>query len=194
LRSILIFVGLALVCLVIQFSESGFAEWLQFDRVAINAGQWWRIVTGHLVHLSLYHLLFNLCGLALVAYIADYRHPLLILSAMFWLLLADGLSLYWFAPDLHIYVGLSGALHGAILIAIWYSPFYSRRVVWATVAMVMGKVLWEQSPMYDDLAMASWLGGRVETRAHLFGGLAGILWIAVASISQTVRKEHDSEA
>ncbi|MBQ0781402.1 MAG: rhombosortase [Thalassolituus oleivorans] len=194
MRSVFIFIGLALVCLLIQFSSASFAGGLQFDRVAIGAGQWWRIISGHLVHLSLYHLLLNLCGLALVAYIADHRYPLLTLIAMFWLLLADGLSLYWFAPDLLIYVGLSGALHGALLIAIWYSPFYSRRVVWVTVAIVIGKVLWEQSPMYDDLAMASWLGGRVETRAHLFGVLAGILWIVVAGIQQAVRKEHDSEA
>ena len=63
-----------------------------------------------------------------------------------------------------------------------------------TGAIVIGKVVWEQSPMYDDLAMAAWLGGRVETRAHLFGGLAGILWIVVAGIQQAVRKAHDSEA
>ena len=122
MRSVFIFIGLALVCLLIQFSSASFAGGLQFDRAAIGAGQWWRIISGHLVHLSLYHLLLNLCGLALVAYIADHRYPLLTLIAMFWLLLADGLSLYWFAPDLLIYVGLSGALHGALLIAIWYSP------------------------------------------------------------------------
>jgi len=39
---------------------------LMWDRAAIDAGQWWRLLTAHLVHLDVRHLLLNIFGLLLI--------------------------------------------------------------------------------------------------------------------------------
>ena len=36
---------------------------LQYDRAALATGEWWRLVTGHLVHLGWDHLALNVAGL-----------------------------------------------------------------------------------------------------------------------------------
>ena len=35
---------------------------LQYDRAALAAGEWWRLVTAHLVHLGWDHLALNVAG------------------------------------------------------------------------------------------------------------------------------------
>src|ERR1700689_3458018 len=58
---------------------------LQYDRAAIAAGGWWRLLTAHLVHLDLHHLILNELGLVLIwALFAEDYDPvdwLIIVSA-----------------------------------------------------------------------------------------------------------------
>ena len=42
---------------------------LRWDRAALSAGEAWRLVTGHFVHLDLEHALLNVAGLVLVAWL-----------------------------------------------------------------------------------------------------------------------------
>src|ERR1700761_7976726 len=39
---------------------------LRYDRGAIAAGGWWRLLTAHIVHLDLHHLILNELGLVLL--------------------------------------------------------------------------------------------------------------------------------
>ena len=39
---------------------------LRFDRAGIAAGGWWRLLTAHIVHLDVHHLILNELGLVLV--------------------------------------------------------------------------------------------------------------------------------
>ena len=39
---------------------------LRYDRPAIAAGQWWRLLSAHLVHLDAHHALLNAFGAALM--------------------------------------------------------------------------------------------------------------------------------
>jgi rhomboid family GlyGly-CTERM serine protease len=47
---------------------------LRYDRSAIAAGGWWRLLTAHIVHLDVHHLLLNELGLVLMwaLFAADY--------------------------------------------------------------------------------------------------------------------------
>lgn len=166
---------LAAVSIVFMFLPP---DWLRYDRAALAAGEWWRFFTGHLCHLSWAHLGLNLAALALTAYVAgparQYRQQCLL---WLWLFAYTGAGLFLIAPDLLFYVGLSGALHGALIVFIADSPYYPRHVRWIVIAVVCGKILWEQSPWFDDMANAGMIGGRTETRAHLLGGIAGLLWV-----------------
>src|SRR5690606_26318690 len=42
---------------------------LQFDRQLIQQGEWWRLISGNLIHYGLYHLLMNTAALLLCGYV-----------------------------------------------------------------------------------------------------------------------------
>ncbi|UXD87088.1 rhombosortase [Thalassolituus hydrocarboniclasticus] len=166
----------AVVLLALAEPLSG--QWLRFDRMALVDGQWWRLLSASWVHLSWQHALGNMAGIALFAYIAgpslNSWRGLLLLS---WCVAVVGCGLYWFATDLYGYAGLSGALHGLLLVAPFVSPFYSRRIAWLFFVVIVAKVIWEQTSWYNDMALADVIGGRVETRSHLLGTLAGMFFL-----------------
>jgi rhomboid family GlyGly-CTERM serine protease len=154
---------------------------LRYERSAVLEGhQWWRLVSGHLVHGSPRHLLLNGAGLALVAllFARDY-------TARAWLLLlafsvaAIDLGFVLFEPQLQWYVGLSGVLHGAMAAgAVAWWRHETKPLALALTIALAAKLAWEQwqgaLPFSGDMP--------VIVDAHLYGaiggGLAGILiWI-----------------
>ncbi|MDF1764495.1 MAG: rhombosortase [Oleibacter sp.] len=186
---------LGLLCVVVMLGGNPVMDILRFDRLAIEQGQIWRLFTAHISHLSYAHAGMNLAALALTAYVADQRRTALEWSLCWvWLMGTTGLGLYLLAPDLYYYVGLSGALHGGLIAAIMTSPYYSARIRTLVVLVIVGKILWEQSPFYDDLANLALIGGRVESRAHLFGGIAGLIWGATMVLRVRISKHRAEQS
>lgn len=180
MRDYLLYIFLLVTILVFALAEPLSSQWLMFDRDAINDGQVWRLFSAHFVHLSTAHLLGNAMGVVLLAYIAgpslnNLRGILLLV----WCVLVVGIGLYGYADYLQYYVGLSGVLHGLLLVAPFISPFYSRRIAVCFLVVIVAKVIWEQSSYYDDMAMVGWIGGRVEANAHLLGVIAGLVFLLV---------------
>ncbi len=87
---------------------SPLAEWLQYDRTAVAAGQFWRFITCHLAHWSFDHLLWD--GMALVALgvlcEVEQRRTFLWCVGISALLIP--VSLWICVPNLDFYRGLSG--------------------------------------------------------------------------------------
>src|ERR1700742_3962367 len=85
---------------------------LRYDRGAIAAGGWWRLLSAHIVHLDLHHLLLNELGLVLMwsLFAQDF-------DAVDWLIIvlsgaiAISSGLWWLSPRVSWYVGASGVLH-----------------------------------------------------------------------------------
>lgn len=156
------------------------SEYLMFDRQLINSGEIWRLFSAHFVHLSQTHMLGNLLAVCLLAYIAGSSlNNISGILLLLWCILGVGLGLYFFADHLQRYVGLSGVLHGLLLVAPFVSKFYSRKVALCFLLAIVLKIIWEQSRFYDDMALIETIGGRVETRAHLLGLLAGLMYLAL---------------
>ena len=112
--------GLALLgaCAVLLLAaltgEAGRAL-LRYERGALAAGQWWRLLTAHVVHLDIRHALLNSLGLALLwaLFARDYsprQWGAVVLGAM----AAIDAGLWLCDSTLLWYVGSSGALHGVM--------------------------------------------------------------------------------
>ena len=148
---------------------------LRYQRDAILAGQWWRLLTGNLVHLGWPHLWLNLAGLVLV-WLLFHRT----LSTAAWVIvtlvssLAVGLGLLVFDPGLSWYVGLSGTLHGLFAAGLVASLTVKQRAEWLLVIAFIAKLTWEQL-MGPTAGTAAIAGGNVIVDAHLYGALAGAL-------------------
>jgi len=164
---------IAAASLIIMLSGEKGELWLRYDREAILAGEWWRLVTAHLCHLGWSHLAMNLAGLALI-WALFHRFfttggwlAVTLVSA-----LAVGLGLLAFNPEIQWYVGLSGVLHGLFLAGLLASLFAGYRLEWLLFLLVVAKLAWEQRygalPGSADLA-----GGAVVVDAHFYGALAG---------------------
>lgn len=169
------------LCVLLLGSDSA-AHLLRYQRTAVMDGEWWRLLSGHLVHLGPVHLGLNLAGLALVWALFGPRlsHAawglVLLLSA-----LGCGLGLYWFSPGLIWYVGLSGVLHGLFVagaLAEWRVDPRSSAVLLAVLA---AKLLWEQLAGGTP-GTARMIGGAVVVDAHLYGAISGLLAFAVLSL------------
>lgn len=146
---------------------------LRYDRPLLEAGEFWRVLTAHLVHVDLRHLSLNLAGLAVVALLFPAEY-----SAREWFLIGVGSALviagglWWLNPELSWYVGLSGVLHGALAagaLGWWFSQ--PRWLAAGLTAILCIKLAWEQA--YGAL---DWSGGlAVIVDAHLYGAAGGLL-------------------
>ena len=153
----------------------GLNEALSWDRGALAGGQPWRFLSGHFVHLGWSHLLLNLAGLALIAWIVGRAW-----DRLGWLLVSlvsiavIGVGFWTLNPRLEWYVGLSGLLHG--LLAAGLVVGIARRETESIVlaVLVAGKLAWEQfaGPLPGSEGAS---GGAVIVDAHLYGAVGGIL-------------------
>lgn len=145
---------------------------LRYERTAVMEGEYWRLLTGHLVHATAAHLLLNMAGLGLIGMLfrRDYslRQWLMILLAS---VVAIDLGFVLFEPQLQWYVGLSGVLHGALAAgALAWWRHETRLLALALTAVLVGKLGWEQwqgaLPLSGDMP--------VIVAAHLYGAVGGL--------------------
>lgn len=147
---------------------------LRYDQQLIEAGQWWRILSAHWVHLNGVHLLLNMGGMMVLWWLCQVRwvwwqELLLVL----YLSLVTGLGLHYLS-DVYRYVGFSGTLHGVMMIWPLLSRYYSDKLAILFAGLIVLKVTWEQSPWYSDVLVSGMIEGRVMTDAHLYGAFAAL--------------------
>jgi rhomboid family GlyGly-CTERM serine protease len=146
---------------------------LRYDRQGLQAGELWRLVTAHLAHLGTSHGIMNLLALAVLAALFGD-----LLTARSWLLgslvsvAAIDVGLWWLEPQVRWYVGLSGVLHGLIVlgaVAMWLN---AERLGVGLLLGVIAKLSWEQLvgplPFTESAA-----GGPVLVASHLYGAGGG---------------------
>ena len=165
-------IGLNLGCL--SLDDCGLFE---YRRSLIAQGQWWRLVSGHLVHLGWGHFLLNLAGLLLLL---DLTRDWLGLPRALLVLIVSMASIsagLWYAyPDIAWYRGLSGALHGLWAAGAVAGMRQGSRIARALAAILALKLLAEALGLdllqhdFPVLHQAHWLGaggGLLAALAHL---------------------------
>ena len=168
--------GLTALMLVLGLFHDVLNPVLEYRRSAIAAGEWWRLLTGHLMHLNLWHLGLNLTGFLL----CWYFFPDLLTRRRLWLWLLVSMVLvsagFWFLdPTLEGYVGLSGVLHGLLVMCLLVGFRGHPRLHGLVLLVVAGRLIWEQWPNYDVDYLRHLIGGSVYVNAHLYGALVGAL-------------------
>jgi rhomboid family GlyGly-CTERM serine protease len=211
-----------LICAAISLLAFGMSWWpgaiqqFRYDRNAILVGEVWRLVTGHLVHLNMTHLLINLIGLFLLCEllwdVLPLRHGVGILLAT---MLGASLMLWWLDPAVVWYVGLSGVLHGlwagcALAGALnlqaesaapsgrkkgaWGAP--GEEVRWLCVgallllAVKLASELVAGAELSGISAASRLIGAPVVTVAHRHGALIGLAYVVVWQASRWLRQER----
>lgn len=165
---------ITVVSLLFEFAADAGRLALRFDRAGITGGEFWRLLTGHFVHLGWAHWVLNVLGLILVWSICGRTF-----SARGWclvlLLVVVGIDagLWFLDPGLEWYVGLSGLLHGMLLAGILAPSLVGSRDLLLLGLLVAAKVVWEQlnGPLPGSEGLA---GDAVVVNAHLYGALAGV--------------------
>lgn len=150
---------------------------LRYERGALAAGQWWRLLSAHAVHLDAAHALVNAAGLVLVWGIAiDELSPRRWLAVVLAAALSIGAGLWWLVPGVAWYVGASGVLHGMLTAGVLAGARRGDRVAVIALVLLALKLAYEQ--WQGPLAFTD--GKPVVTAAHTLGALGGA---AVAVLS-----------
>ena len=167
----------------------GLGSVLEYDRAALSLGELYRLFTGHAVHWSGEHLLWNLVALlalgAMCERIAPARHAIAVAAAA----VAIPLALFAFDPSLQRYRGLSGLASAqfALLVVLVLREAARKSdrgpLVLGTAFGVAfaGKVsyeAWTQTGLFVDAAGSGFL---VVPLAHVVGASCG----ALATLSPT---------
>jgi rhomboid family GlyGly-CTERM serine protease len=169
-------VGLLIACAVLLLPEIGgehARELLRYDRAGLAAGQGWRLLTAHVIHLDLEHAALNTLGLVLMwaLFARDYKPgqwavilcvAIVAIDAGLWL--RDS-TVAW-------YVGSSGALHGVMTAGTLAHLRRGDLDGWVLAAFIVVKLGFEQHagalPFSDS-------GAGVVVDAHLYGAIGGIV-------------------
>ncbi len=166
---------IVLASLALGLGEDELRQWGRYEREALDSGEFWRLITAHLVHLGWGHLWLNLAALVMMAVLFDA-----LMTASDWILasvlcaLSIDIGLYLFQPEVPWYVGLSGALHGLMIVGAFALCRSDAPLGYALLLGVAGKLIWEQ--LVGPLPFSeSTSGGPVLVDAHLYGTIGGLL-------------------
>jgi rhomboid family GlyGly-CTERM serine protease len=183
---------LACLMLILHLGEPLTIEWFGFYPERIVNGEYWRMVTGQLLHTNTNHLLLNLSGLLLVWALHGeyYQVKHFFILCLVSLALVGG-SLMLFAEYYH-YAGLSGILHTLFVYGGFIDIKKGDRTGWLLLAGIGGKVGYEMliGPSKETEAL---IGASVAAEAHLIGvivgAVLGITYLLRLTSKSTVKTE-----
>lgn len=173
---------LAVLLVLLSLGGESWTQALRYERDAVLTGEFWRLLTGHLVHGSPWHLLLNVAGLAAMAWLFSRDY-----SAAAWLLVMTGslaaidLGFVLWEPQITWYVGFSGVLHGVMAagaVAWWRRE--KPALALALSAILLGKLAWEYWQGALPLADLP-----VVVEAHRYGAIGGALTAALIELTRT---------
>ena len=171
--------AITLTCIaLILLPESG-QQALEWQRDALLSGQLWRLVSGHLTHLNGRHLIMNLAGVWMIwlfflsrenaVALCLYRIPVLMIGVSLTLLACN--------PEVAWYRGLSGILHGLLVMALLRQCQTQRLTGGLLLALLSAKIVWEQT-LGAAPGSEALIEGRVIVDSHLYGAIwGGIIWL-----------------
>ncbi|WP_397475547.1 rhombosortase [Pusillimonas sp.] len=169
--------ALAAALLLLQAGGDGVRAALRFSRPALEQGEWWRLFSGHFVHLGWTHTALNMLGVLLCCALAPRLFNRRIWLKTAALAVGVGTLLWCSSPGVSSYVGLSGVLYGLFVLGLlpqaWRKDGVAALALLATIAWMAWQ--WATGP---SAAEENLIGGRIIGVAHVYGfglGMAGVV-------------------
>lgn len=161
--------GLLLIGLLTQ-------EQLEVFELHTDAGISYRWMSAHFVHLGFQHTLMNVAGALAIWLLCVSVLPANLLVTLL-LLLPLGISagLVGGAELPLSYRGFSGAIEGFFVVGVIWQWWLSRIFSVVLGAFVVGKLIVEQMPNFDDTYLMDSIGGLVSVDSHLYGVIVGVV-------------------
>ena len=166
---------LSQICIVLMLIQPHSSLWLAYDRELVNAGQLWRLMTANLVHLGVWHTLLNLTSLWFISLL--FR-PLISKRDWLWWFgityVSNIVAMHLWTPNIHHYVGMSGALYGLIAACAMAELRLGVKISGLLLIIVAIKIFAPHilgiESEYDE-----WLGGKVLEESHVIGFVEGLI-------------------
>ena len=186
--------GIGILVIILGLSEKS-AQLCQWDRSEIFNGEFWRLMTGHLVHCSPAHVFWDLIVFLSIGVILErIVRPAKFLGHLIIMAIGISLCLLVLEPNLQYYRGLSG-LDSALFITLMVSMIArnegnraQKAIILALIPAFAGKCLFEfftgNSAFVSDYAV----GFSALPSAHLIGLTVAILVLAGKQLLSLQRK------
>lgn len=168
----LTFLG-AVAALLAAFIPEAMREALQFDRGALLRGELWRTFTGHFLHWTPSHLLWNVAAFTAFGSLLEISSRRLLVVVLSVGLKVIPVALLTFTPELEFYRGLSG-LASALFVAAALEWFARARV--------------EKSRLGSALALTALVGFAVKLAVEFVAG--GTVFVATDASFHSVPLAH----
>ncbi len=179
-RPVWLLTGLLSAVMVALTLAPGTAAWLQMDREALAAGQWWRLLTCHLVHWSGDHAWWDVAVFAVLGGLCEASGRRIYALCLALSGTAIGLGVWFLLPDLDTYRGASGidsAIFGLLVVALlresgpW--PAWRGACLAGVVLGFAAKVAWEAASGQTIFVDSAAAGMVPVPLAHAIGGAIG---------------------
>lgn len=163
-------------CMVLLFLILGAApEALVYNRDAIAQGELWRLITGHIVHCDIEHLVWNITAFLILGSLAEQRLGWRTMGLAGASCLGVSGWLWFFNTDLTLYCGLSGALNGVLVVVLASLWSETRQPIIPLITMgSAAKIVIEIMSHHSIFTDISWSS---VPEAHGAGFVVGLLYL-----------------
>jgi rhomboid family GlyGly-CTERM serine protease len=185
-------ITLMITSVVLYFFQTQTLPFLEFSRMAITNGEYWRLLTGNIMHTNHWHLIFNLAGLIMLTHL--FHHLMSNLHFMVFSIINTslvGMMLYSLSKTIEYYVGLSGYLHGLFVYGCLIEIYKGRTSSWLLLTGVCAKIGYETFYGASE-EMSELINANVATDAHLFGALLAVPQFAMLVVYERLIKSTPS--
>lgn len=176
---------LGLLCLALFLIGQIATDLFVYDRAAVNAGEWWRMLTGQLVHVGLDHLFWDLTAFILLAALIEPKGILKFWTIMAISFIPVAAFVHYGLPELSQYSGLSGGLNTLFFITTY--EIWRRDGGWLAPAMLMGNTLKIVTEISMGDALFTSTAWPPVPEVHGIGFFAGFLFVLWHEIKETKR-------
>jgi rhomboid family GlyGly-CTERM serine protease len=171
--------ALSLLMLLLTVFDAYLFPSLSLEADKITADEYWRLLTGNLVHFGWAHTLMNVAAFLLCSFtffndVSVKNYSLLLL----WCCLGVGCGVFLFSPEYSPYAGLSGAIHGLIVAGLLQTRAFPLWIKVGGLILLAGKLIQENLPGYQATDVQELIPVAIAVESHVYGAIAGAAFAA----------------